>query len=169
MSQPQKKRSTVSGKLGSGEFVKFRTGGTKGRVAGDFWVRVGNLLDQKVRSDADVVKLVVGGLPARSMTRLSSKVVGAGALVAPDTTIRRRLKDETRFSTSESERMVRLARVYSLAVEVFGDEDRANSWLQRRLEYVPGEGAQSPLEVSVTDPGARLVEDLLLRTQHGIY
>lgn len=168
MANVARRRNAVTRNAVTGEVVRVKL--KNAPVApGNVLVHVGKLLDQKVRSDADVVRLVVNGLPARSLTRLATKVRGAGKLVAPGTTVRRRLKDDERFSVGESERMVRLARVYALAVEVFGEEARAEAWLERSLEYLPGQASQSPLELAVTDPGARMVEGMLLKTQHGLF
>jgi len=65
---------------------------------------------------------------------------------------------------AEAERVVRYVRLVALAAETFGGQDTAVEWMQepnRRL------GDRTPLEMAETDPGARVVRDLLLGIQHG--
>lgn len=132
--------------------------------------RMGRVLNQDVRSEADVVRIVKLGLPADAFRHLTDKVgVEVVTLIAPESTVRRRLTGRQRFTTDESERMVRIARVYSLAMDVFGNEAAAKSWLETPASYLPGDRDVSPVELAVTDSGARMVEALLLRTAHGMF
>jgi putative toxin-antitoxin system antitoxin component (TIGR02293 family) len=131
--------------------------------------RMGRLLDQPLRSESDIVRMVDAGLPPAAFTALTRRLAIGHDLIAPESTVRRRLQDNQRFTTDESERMVRIARVHALAVELFGEETAAQAWLNAPAQYVPGAAAVSPYRLSVTDAGARLVEDMLLRTAHGVF
>ena len=51
------------------------------------------------------------------------------------------------------------------AVSVFGAEDKATTWLQRPNRALNGE---RPIQLLDTDLGARQVEDVLGRIEHGI-
>jgi putative toxin-antitoxin system antitoxin component (TIGR02293 family) len=131
--------------------------------------RMGRLLDQSLRSESDIVRMVDAGLPASAFTHLTRSLSIGHELIAPESTIRRRVQDNQRFTTDESERMVRIARVHALAAELFGDETAAQAWLNAPAVYVPDAIAVTPYKLSVTDAGARLVEDMLLRTAHGVF
>ncbi len=131
--------------------------------------RMGRLLDQSLRCESDVVRAVDAGLPAASFAQLTRSLDIDHGLIAPESTLRRRVQDNMRFTTDESERMVRIARVHALAVDLFGDEAAAQAWLNAPGVYVPGAAAVAPYKLSVTDSGARLVEELLLRTAHGMF
>jgi putative toxin-antitoxin system antitoxin component (TIGR02293 family) len=131
--------------------------------------RMGRLLDQPLRSESDVVRMVDAGLPAAAFTQLTTALNIDHGLIAPESTIRRRVQDNMRFTTDESERMVRIARIHALAVDLFGDETAAQAWLTAPAAYVPGAAAVTPYKLSVTDAGARLVEEMLLRTAHGVF
>ncbi len=131
--------------------------------------RMGRLLDQPLRSESDVVRMVDAGLPAAAFTQLTSVLNIDHGLIAPESTIRRRVQDNMRFTTDESERMVRIARIHALAVDLFGDDAAAQAWLTAPAAYVPGAAAVTPYKLSVTDAGARLVEEMLLRTAHGVF
>ena len=130
---------------------------------------MGRLLDQPLRSESDVVRMVDAGLPAAAFTQLTSVLNIDHGLIAPESTIRRRVQDNMRFTTDESERMVRIARIHALAVDLFGDDAAAQAWLTAPAAYVPGAAAVTPYKLSVTDAGARLVEEMLLRTAHGVF
>jgi len=64
------------------------------------------------------------------------------------------------------DRLVRSARLYAIAAEVLEDSAAAAQWLklpQRAL------GDAVPLELAQTDVGARAVEALLGRMEHGVF
>ena len=132
--------------------------------------RMARLLDIPLASESDAVRLVVAGISTYSYKRVASKLGLSASLVAPESTIRRRLSSNARFSEAESERVVRLTRVYAEAVELFGgDESAALLWLNTPADYLPDQPAISPLHLSVMDSGARLIESHIRRTAHGIF
>jgi putative toxin-antitoxin system antitoxin component (TIGR02293 family) len=57
-------------------------------------------------------------------------------------------------------------RLISRASDLFGSEDAARDWLDTAQ---PGLDGQVPLEVARTEAGAREVEALLHRIEHGVY
>ena len=72
----------------------------------------------------------------------------------------RRLSQRSRLTAAESDRTVRLARVYANAVEMIGDDEKAVEWLRTPNRALGGE---RPLDQLDTDVGAREVEDILGR------
>lgn len=132
--------------------------------------RMARLLDIKLASESDAVRIVVNGISTHSYKRVASKLKLSSSLVAPESTIRRRLSNNARFSEAESERVVRLTRVFAEAVELFGgDEGAALLWLNTPADYLPDQPAISPIQLSVMDSGARLIESHIRRTAHGIF
>jgi putative toxin-antitoxin system antitoxin component (TIGR02293 family) len=75
-------------------------------------------------------------------------------------------KKKGKFSFVESERLYRLQRLFAKALEVFEDVNIARKWLK---EDAYGLGDVSPLEYATTEIGAREVEDLLGRIEHGVF
>jgi putative toxin-antitoxin system antitoxin component (TIGR02293 family) len=65
-----------------------------------------------------------------------------------------------------ADRIDRTAYVVSLAATVLCDEEAAREWL-RSPNF--GLGNQVPLEMLETEAGAREVEDLLGRIEHGVF
>lgn len=89
----------------------------------------------------------------------------AGVLrLAPSTLSRRR--QQGRFDPLESERVVRLAHLVARAVEVMEGVEDARAWLTSPVRAL---GGATPLQYASVEPGAREVERLLVRLEHGVY
>ena len=66
-----------------------------------------------------------------------------------------------------SDRLLRFARLFRLAVELHdGDEEAARDWLRKPARALDGE---TPLDRADTEAGAREVENLIGRLEHGVY
>ena len=129
------------------------------------------VLGKAVKKPDDLADLVRRGLPASSVATLAAKLdLANGALSRklgiPQRTLTRRLSQRARLTVSESDRTVRLARVYATAVEMIGDREKAVEWLRTPNRALGGE---RPLDDLDTDLGARLVEDVLGRIAYGVY
>jgi len=70
-----------------------------------------------------------------------------------------------RLSADQSDRLVRVVRVVSEAIDTFANKEKALRWLRHPADVLDG---QTPLELLYTDIGARTVETLLRRIAHGI-
>ena len=71
------------------------------------------------------------------------------------------------LTPQESERLLRLALVFEKAVDLFeGKTDAARDWLKAPNKALAG---ASPLAVVETEIGAREVEDLIGRLEHGVF
>jgi putative toxin-antitoxin system antitoxin component (TIGR02293 family) len=129
------------------------------------------VLGKAVRKPDDLARLVRNGLPAISVTilakqlRLGNSVLGQ-KLGIPQRTLTRRLSHASRLTPAESDRTVRIARVYANAVEMLGEEEKAIVWLGTANRAL---GGDRPLDVLDTDVGARMVEDILGRIAYGVY
>ncbi|HVL69674.1 MAG TPA: antitoxin Xre/MbcA/ParS toxin-binding domain-containing protein [Vicinamibacterales bacterium] len=109
------------------------------------------------------------GLPYRSFdavrTRLQLSVPEAAAILhMPPRTLARR-RQARRLDPLESDRLYRLARVAAYAFTALGSEPKGAAWLRRPNRALGGE---APLALLDTDAGARQVEALLGRLEHGI-
>lgn len=86
-------------------------------------------------------------------------------LVVPKRTLARRLSDGEPLTVEETDKAVRLARVDRLAANVFGEAAKAHRWLRKPKKALGGE---TPLAYLATEAGARVVEEMLHRIDHGI-
>jgi putative toxin-antitoxin system antitoxin component (TIGR02293 family) len=100
----------------------------------------------------------------RSQMQLSASVLASVTNIAQRTLTRR--KKSGRLNTDESERLFRIAALFDRGVEVLGDRETAQSWFKGPKKAL---GGQTPLEFADTEPGAREVEALLGRLEHGVY
>ena len=64
------------------------------------------------------------------------------------------------------DRLVRSARLYAIAADVLEEAQAAARWLKTPQRAL---GGAVPLELAQTDVGARAVEALLGRMEHGVY
>ena len=121
-----------------------------------------------VRSDRDLAGLVEKRLPASAVKALARGGLSESEiyqLVIPRRTLAHRVAKREALSQWESDRAVRLARVTAFAEQVFGEPERAWRWLRQPKKQF---GDRSPLEVSGTEAGARLVEELLYQIDDGL-
>lgn len=90
----------------------------------------------------------------------------ADALRVSTRTLERR-KEEGRLDPLESDRALRLSRVYAKAVELYeGDEDAALAWLKRKNRAL---GGVPPVDLIKSEVGALQVEHLIGRLEYGVY
>lgn len=83
----------------------------------------------------------------------------------PPRTLARR-KEAKKFDAEESDRLIRLSRLVGLALQLFeGDLEEMRSWLTTSHGALAN---QTPLEFATTEIGAREVENLIGRLEHGI-
>lgn len=84
----------------------------------------------------------------------------------PPRTLTRR-QSEGRLRPDESDRVLRAAGVFDMAVDLFeGDVNAARQWLQAPQT---GLGGETPLAFASTEVGAREVERLINRLEHGVF
>lgn len=117
----------------------------------------------------NVLKAVEKGFPWKSFERLMQNMAVSSDHLAeivgiPRRTLARR-KIEKRFTSDESERLLRGARVFAKSLRLFdGDREAAVEWLLT-LEVALG---RAPAELIRTDVGAREVERVLGALEHGV-
>lgn len=129
------------------------------------------VLGKVIRKPDELARLVREGLPARTVTALAERLqignnVLSRKLGIPQRTLTRRLSQRSLLTPSESDRTVRMARVYANAVELIGDAGKAIEWLRTPNRALGGE---RPIDQLDTDVGAQMVDDVLGRIAYGVY
>lgn len=87
-------------------------------------------------------------------------------VVIPLRTLKHRKERKEPLSVDESDRLARVARLYGLAIRVFGNAEKARKWLTRpkaRFEE------RTPLSMMRTDQGGRGVEEMLYQIDEGVF
>jgi putative toxin-antitoxin system antitoxin component (TIGR02293 family) len=128
-----------------------------------------NILGVVVPDTDALIEALREGLPVRSFEVLQARLgwsrsALADALAIPERTLMRRYK-QGHFSSEESQRLLRLARIVAQGEELFSQSHRLSAWLR---EPVRGLGNKRPVDYLDTDIGAEEVEDLIMRLLHGI-
>jgi putative toxin-antitoxin system antitoxin component (TIGR02293 family) len=78
-----------------------------------------------------------------------------------------RRRESGALTAEESDRLLRVSRVFGKTLALFeGDVEAARSWLSAPARALAN---RTPLEVAVTGVGAREVEDLIGRLEHGVF
>ena len=124
-------------------------------------------LRANVSSEADLARVVDRGIRLAVLTHVARAGFSKQEIehfIIPARTLRHRKARREPLSVEESDRVVRLTRIQSLAEDAFGDVDKANRWLREGLGVLDG---KSPLEVARTVSGARLIEQILAKIDWG--
>jgi putative toxin-antitoxin system antitoxin component (TIGR02293 family) len=129
----------------------------------------GRLGVSRIRSGEDLAVLVSRRLPPsaiKALVRSGLSDSEAFRLIVPRRTLAHRIAKHQHLSEQESDKAVRIARVTAMAEQVFGESERAWRWLRKPKERFDGKPA---LEMLATDAGGRLVEEMLIQVDHGIF
>jgi putative toxin-antitoxin system antitoxin component (TIGR02293 family) len=139
-------------------------------TSASFYSRVGGKLGTpRIRSDRDLAEVVEKRLPALAIKALVRAGLSQGEayqLIVPRRTLAHRIAKRQPLSREESDKAVRIARITAFAEQVFGEAERAWRWMRQRKDYFAG---KTPLAMLGTEAGARLVEEMLVRIDDGMF
>lgn len=134
-------------------------------------LKVGELLGLRssIVSEVDLVDRLEKGLPVDVVQALRTRIgltdEEVYQLIAPRRTLNRREAEHQPLSPDEADRVVRVARIAARARQVFSAKPvYAMEWLRTTQRSL---GDRSPIQILVSDTGARAVEELLIGIEHG--
>lgn len=126
------------------------------------------VLGVEVKSDRDLEKVILNGLPCEAISQIIDRIYPQQTdkyyQLVPRSTLIRRQKEGSPLSIEESQKAERIARVFSFAIEVWDDEDRAREFMKKSHPMLD---ERSPFEASLSELGARQVEQILGRLMFG--
>ena len=129
------------------------------------------LLGLETSETRDLLQRVEDGLEFRQLEHFQRRIalplqaVADLVRISPRTLSRR--KEQGRLLPDESDRLLRIARVFGRAIDLFeGDVEAARHWLSSPQAAL---GGAVPLEWTRTDLGSREVENLIGRLEHGVF
>jgi putative toxin-antitoxin system antitoxin component (TIGR02293 family) len=131
----------------------------------------GSSLGLSTLSTDDLIRAVQRGFSFKSLETFSAETGFAPAEIAsiagiPERTFARR-KVAGRLSPEESERLLRISTVFEKAAALFeGDVGETLEWLTQPKKAL---GDKVPLAYSRSELGAREVENLIGRLEHGVF
>ena len=120
------------------------------------------------RDRRGVIEATRVGLPVSGVEDLMQSgrltLAEVDKIVLPRKTLSHRRKIG-KLTPDQSDRLVRVVRILAAAEDTFGSQEKASLWLRRPTQAL---GGDAPLELLDTSEGAREVEDLLHRIDHGL-
>ena len=124
----------------------------------------------KAKHPSDLIRQIQKGLRFSELETLQNSIDMpfeqlAAKLSISRSTLQRR-KAAGRLSPDESDKVMRLSRLLEHATNVFGDIEKARTWLKFPQR---GLGGAVPLDYAETEVGAREVDNLLGRIDYGVY
>jgi putative toxin-antitoxin system antitoxin component (TIGR02293 family) len=126
------------------------------------------VLGIEVQSDRDLEKIILNGLPCSAIVKIVERIYPGQTdkyyQLVPRSTLVRRQKEGLPLSVEESQKAERVARVFSFALEVWGDEAKAREFMQKSHPMLDD---RTPFEASLNELGARQVEQILGRLMFG--
>jgi putative toxin-antitoxin system antitoxin component (TIGR02293 family) len=160
-------KETTGHRAQSPEYEAFREVTKSGRAGSNWYV---SLLGLHPQDPIKIFKRVEKGLAFQALERfqkntgLSTRDL-ADAIIIKMRTLNRR-KEQGRLEPEESDRLMRVSRIFGKALELFeGNTDAARQWLFTGQRALAGE---RPMVLAKTDLGAREVEALIDRLEHGV-
>jgi putative toxin-antitoxin system antitoxin component (TIGR02293 family) len=121
------------------------------------------------KTDQQMLEMVERQLPTSAINRLVALGITRpeiDGLVIPLRTLQHRRSRREKLTVEESDRVLRVARLLSQAESVYGSRARALVWLRRSH---PRLRDRTPLETLKTDTGSRIVEELLVQIDEGMF
>lgn len=124
---------------------------------------------QAPATEAEILRIVEGKLAPAVINRLISLGLERGeidSIIIPQRTLQHRRSRRERLTVEESDRVLRAIRVLSLTESVYGSRERALAWLRKPHTRLDG---RTPLSLLKTDTGSRIVEELLVQIDEGMF
>ena len=124
---------------------------------------------QSPATEGEILRIVEGRLSPSVIRRLSTLGLERSEIdevVIPSRTLQHRRSRREKLTVEESDRVLRLIRVLSLTESIYGSRERALNWLRKPHARLDG---RTPLSLLKTDTGSRIVEELLIQIDEGMF
>jgi len=114
----------------------------------------------------DIIERQLSPSSVKRLLALGIRRAEVDALVIPLRTLQHRRSRREKLTVDESDRVLRVMRVLSLGEDLYESRERALAWLRRSN---PRLGDRAPIELLKTDAGSRIVEELLVQIDEGMF
>ncbi len=114
----------------------------------------------------DIVEKQLAPAVIQRLIALGLERMEIDAIVIPQRTLQHRRSRREKLTVEESDRVLRAIRVLSRTEAVYGSRERALAWLRRPNPRLDG---RTPLSLLKTDTGSRIVEELLIQIDEGMF
>ncbi|MGO8816533.1 MAG: antitoxin Xre/MbcA/ParS toxin-binding domain-containing protein [Terriglobia bacterium] len=120
-------------------------------------------------TESEILHIVEGRLAPSIINRLVDLGLERpeiNATIIPLRTLQHRRSRREKLTIEETDRVLRVIRALSLAESVYATRERALGWLRRPHARLDG---RTPLSLLRTDTGSRIVEELLVQIDEGMF
>jgi putative toxin-antitoxin system antitoxin component (TIGR02293 family) len=128
-----------------------------------------DLLGIALLSEQQMVSLIESHLPLETLSRLEQHGLSRDevfSLIINPRTLKHRRSKRQALSLEESERAVRVSRILATAHATLCDDKVALDWLRKPKRRFDG---RTPMQMLSTETGGRLVEQMLLQIDEGMF
>jgi len=130
--------------------------------------RVSEIAGIPLQDTLDEIRLVQTGVQPvllESLRQLGFSQSESHWIIKPRTLAHRKNRKEL-LTQEETGRWLRATKILALAIEVFGNQDKASKWMHKSRSRF---GGHSALEIMQNEPGAQLVEETLNQIDSGYF
>ena len=131
--------------------------------------QIGKVLGEPLMSQGDVLRVVELRLrpsAIQELIKVGLNRTEIDEIVISSRTLQHRRSRHERLTIEESDRVVRALRAISQADTVYGSREQALAWLRRPNLRLEG---RTPLSLLTTDTGSRIVEEMLIQIDEGMF
>jgi putative toxin-antitoxin system antitoxin component (TIGR02293 family) len=136
--------------------------------------RIAEWLGAEPKTDFELAQIVRRGLPLRTraiflahgLTKDEFHLIVISLRTFRHRQERLKKGQDELLSPDESDKAVRAARVMALAERVFANREKALAWMRKAKKRFEGE---TPMQMLQTEAGARLVEQMLIQLDEGMF
>ncbi len=124
---------------------------------------------QPPATEGDILRIVEERLAPSIIKRLIAlglERTEIDAVMISSRTLQHRRSRGEKLTIEESDRVLRVIRVLSLTETIYGNRVRALAWLRK---HHPRLDNRTPLSLLKTDTGSRMVEELLIQIDEGMF
>ncbi len=131
--------------------------------------QMGTWIGSEPTSELELARLAENGLPTGTVKILMEHGLSSGevySIVIPQRTLKHRNSRHEPLSREESDRAIRAARVLARAESVLGGDKQALAWMREAKQRF---GGRTPFEMLTTESGGRLVDEMLIQIDEGMF
>jgi len=134
------------------------------------YLQIGDWLGlQPPATETEILRIVEGRLSPSVIKRLTTLGLERAEIdetVIASRTLQHRRSRREKLTMEESDRVLRIIRVLSSAETIYRTRERALAWLRKPHARLEG---RAPLSLLKTDTGSRIVEELLVQIDEGMF
>lgn len=140
-----------------------------GEIHESLYERMSRTTGLELRDETDVAFIVQAGVPASAYEHAAAELRLPLGYLLSAAQMKLELALHRCLPPEAGDRLMRAVRLHAQATLMLGSAAEARAWLHAPVRWHPGVVEATPLQLAMRDSGARLAEQMLLRTVHGVH